>query len=265
MKNRLIEKEEIIITTTVISHFYNEEYLLPWWLAHHTKLFDHGILINKGSTDRSVEICKKFAPHWEVRDSVNPEFDAYATDHEVMRIEQEVKGWKMILNTTEFLCVQDKNQFWKSLNELGGRMYWLEGLVMVDDPNYNYPELNFGLPLMKQRFHGYLPEEWRLWRRGRFIHNHEHGSYTVGRHLSAHESMIYPPLACILWFGFSPWNDAMRKRKLQIGPTLSEASKHGGMGTHHIVTPERLEEWYKELARGTKDLRFSDAYRYVFV
>ncbi len=55
---------------------------------------------------------------------------------------------------------------------------------------------------MKQRFHGYLPEEWPLWRRGRFIHNHEHGSYTVGRHLSAHESMIYPPLACILWFGF---------------------------------------------------------------
>lgn len=36
------------------------------------------------------------------------------------------------------------------------------------------------------------------------------------------------------------------------------------MGTHHIITPERLEEWYKELARGTKDLRFSDAYRYAF-
>ena len=42
--------------------------------------------------------------------------------------------------------------------------------------------------------------------------------------------MIYPPLACILWFGFSPWNDVMRKRKLQIGPTLSEASKHGEWG-----------------------------------
>ena len=70
--------------------------------------------------------------------------------------------------------------------------------------------------------------------RGRFIHNHEHGSYTVGRHLSAHESMIYPPLACILWFGFSPWNDAMR-RKLQIGPTLSEASKHGEWGRNILL------------------------------
>ncbi len=63
--------------------------------------------------------------------------------------------------------MQDKNQFWKSLNELG-RMYWLDGLIMVDDPNYNYPDLNFGIPLMKQRFHGYLPEDWPLWRRGRF-------------------------------------------------------------------------------------------------
>ena len=65
-----------------------------------------------------------------MRDSVNPEFDAYATDHEVMRIEQEVQGWKMILNTTEFLCVQDKNQFWKSLNELG-RMYGWTGLLWL--------------------------------------------------------------------------------------------------------------------------------------
>lgn len=61
--------EEIEITKTIISHFYNEEYLLPWWLMHHTKIFDHGILINRGSTDRSVEICKLFAPNWEVRDS----------------------------------------------------------------------------------------------------------------------------------------------------------------------------------------------------
>ncbi|MGH0612644.1 glycosyltransferase family 2 protein [Bacillus cereus] len=261
----LEEREGIFITTTVISHFYNEEYLLPWWLMHHTKLFDHGILINKGSTDRSVEICKQFAPHWEVRNSANPEFDALATDREVMEVEQEVEGWKMILNTTEFLCVQDKETFWESLTNLGGRMYWIEGLIMVEDPNYNYSELIYTIPLMKQRFHGYLPENWRLWRRGRFIHNHEHGSYTVGRHLTAHECTNYPPLACILWFGFSPWNDAIRKRKLQIGSTLSEGSKAAGMGTHHVITPEILEKWYRELAAGTQDLRLSDAYGYAFL
>lgn len=97
--------------TTLISHFYNEEYLLPWWLMHHTKLFDHGILINRSSTDRSVEICQQYAPHWEIRNSKVLEFDAIQVDHEVMDIEKEVTGWKMTLNTTEFLCCRDKIDF----------------------------------------------------------------------------------------------------------------------------------------------------------
>ncbi len=108
-------KGEIHIRTTLISHFYNEEYLLPWWLMHHTKLFDHGILINRGSTDRSVEICRQFAPNWEVRDSKVPEFDAILVDQEVMDIEKEVNGWKMVLNTTEFLCCLDKEAFFYHL------------------------------------------------------------------------------------------------------------------------------------------------------
>ena len=27
----------------VISHFFNEAYLLPWWLKHHREMFDHGV------------------------------------------------------------------------------------------------------------------------------------------------------------------------------------------------------------------------------
>ena len=87
-------------------------------------------------------------------------------------------------------------------------MYWLEGLIMVDDLNYNYPELNFEISLMKQRFHGYLPENWALWRRGRFIHNHEHGSYTVGRHSSAHEYMIIRLL--LVYYGLDLVRGTMR-------------------------------------------------------
>ena len=44
------------------------------------KAIDHGILINRGSTDRSVEICKTFAPNWEIRNSKSLEFDAYLVD-----------------------------------------------------------------------------------------------------------------------------------------------------------------------------------------
>ena len=62
-------------------------------------------------TDRSVEICKTFAPNWEIRNSKSLEFDAYLVDQEVMEIEREITGWKMVLNTTEFLCCYNKEQF----------------------------------------------------------------------------------------------------------------------------------------------------------
>ena len=50
----------------VISHFFNEAYLLPWWLEHHRQIFDHGVLIDWSSTDGSADICRQLAPGWEV-------------------------------------------------------------------------------------------------------------------------------------------------------------------------------------------------------
>lgn len=55
--------------TNLISHFYNEEYLPPWWFMHHNHLFDYGILINRGSTDQSEEIYRQYALPLEVRDT----------------------------------------------------------------------------------------------------------------------------------------------------------------------------------------------------
>ena len=50
----------------VISHFFNEAYLLPWWLEHHRQIFDHGVLIDWSSTDGSADICRQLVPGWEV-------------------------------------------------------------------------------------------------------------------------------------------------------------------------------------------------------
>jgi len=72
---------------TVICHFYNEEFLLPWWLNHHRSIFDHGIMINYHSTDRSVEIIRELCPTWEIRYSRNIDFHAEKIDLEVMDYE----------------------------------------------------------------------------------------------------------------------------------------------------------------------------------
>ncbi|HDR7849242.1 TPA: glycosyltransferase family 2 protein [Bacillus toyonensis] len=254
------------MNTTLISHFYNEEYLLPWWLMHHTKLFNHGILINRGSTDRSVEICKLFAPHWEIRDSKVLEFDAILVDQEVMNIEQEITGWKMVLNTTEFLCCSNKEEFFSSLTKLKRKMYSIRTILMVDDPMHAYTKPRYGIPLVKQRFHGIViqPSPLTIYNGGRLIHNYSHGNYSVGRHNSFYSFTIYKYPAFILKFFYSPWNNAMKDRKLQIGPTLSKHSAQNGLGTHHLVTLAKLEENYLHYANLTSDLRLMPEYQLLF-
>lgn len=256
----------ILIKTTLISHFYNEEYLLPWWLMHHTKLFDHGILINRGSTDRSVEICKIFAPNWEIRNSKSLEFDAYLVDQEVMEIEREITGWKMVLNTTEFLCCYNKEQFFKSLNTMSGNMFSIRMIMMIDEPTHGYTNPRYSSPLVKQRYHGIIiqPNPNQLYLNGRLIHNNSHGNYRVGRHGSHYPYSIYMEPAFIFKFFYSPWNDAMKKRKLQIGPTLSQHSVRRGLGSHHLTTIEKLEKKYKYYATLTTDLRLFPEYQIIF-
>ena len=50
----------------LFSHIYNEEYLLPYWLNHHKKIFNHGVIIDNFSTDKSVDIIKSIVPDWEI-------------------------------------------------------------------------------------------------------------------------------------------------------------------------------------------------------
>ncbi|KFN01424.1 hypothetical protein [Bacillus clarus] len=231
---------------------------------HHTKLFDHGILINRGSTDRSVEICKLFAPHWEVRDSKVSEFDAILVDQEVMEIEKEITGWKMVLNTTEFLCCFDKEAFFSSLNILGQNMYSIRVIMMVDDPNHGYTNPKYELPLVEQRYHGIFPHDPTSPFVGRLLHKHIHGNYTAGRHWSPHPFIVYLYPAFVLKFFYSPWNTDMKKRKLQIGPTLSAHSIQHGLGIYHLAGLDELEKNYINYATVTEDLRLIPEYKVIF-
>ena len=88
---------------TIISHFYNEEYLLPWWLKHHKKYFNHGIMIDYNSTDNSCKIIKSICPNWKIVKTKNKHFDSFVIDREVEEYEKNINGWRICLNTTEFL------------------------------------------------------------------------------------------------------------------------------------------------------------------
>ena len=47
--------------TLLISHFYNEAVLLPYWIQHHAPLFDSAILIDYNSTDASRMIIQRLS------------------------------------------------------------------------------------------------------------------------------------------------------------------------------------------------------------
>ena len=136
---------------TIISHIWNEEYLLPFWLNHHKKHFDHGIIIDYHSTDRSVEIIKEICPTWEVVPSTNQRMGALVMDREIEDIERQHPGWKMVLSTTEFLVGNYK--MLDTITESGHEIL-VPAFQMMEHPETEgtYPDSN--IDLFKQKTFG---------------------------------------------------------------------------------------------------------------
>ncbi len=90
-----------------------------------------------------------------------------------MEIEKEISGWKMVLNTTEFLCCFNKEAFFSSLAALGKNMYSIRTILMVDEPSHGYTNPRYGIPLVKQRYHGIIihPNPPAPYYGNRFLHN----------------------------------------------------------------------------------------------
>lgn len=213
---------------TVLTNIFNEEYLLPFWLEHHRKIFDHGIVVDYRSTDRSMEIVRQMCPTWEIRTTSNSHFAAVDIDREFMEIEKTIPGYKVVLNVTEFL-ISTSNLRSMLLDEPNKyyRLQCLSAHSRVDTTNPT---------TLSQLFAGVESVETEK-RLSRFLHSHSHGHYSVGRH-GATLPETSPISAYVVWFGFYPWNDAMLKRKLQIKQNIPEKDIKSGFGFHHFWTLE---------------------------
>jgi hypothetical protein len=247
---------------TVFMHFFNEEFLLPYWLKHHLPFFDHGVLIDYASTDRSREIVKELAPHWEVRSSRNEFFGATVCDREVMAIEREFEGWKLVLNATEFLFHEDPRDYlgrFERENQ-GVTAVGIPSFVMVDRLE-DRGRLLGDSPLCLQKTTGYFDER-RSVRRLRYAHKGRDGAYDMGRHGTAHQSLQSDELS-ILWFGWSPYEE-VRARKLQIQTRMPESDKQHGWGFQHVVTEEQLEARFLEEAKMAKSLHEHPRYQKTY-
>lgn len=222
-------------------HYYNEEYLLPWWLKHHKKYFDHGILIDYDSTDSSAKICKEICPNWEIVKTRNDNFDAVQLDAEIMEIEQKVKDWRIVLNTTEFLIGD-----YESLHTTEQTRFVVKSYIMVDPLSISNPQPSYNENLWDKHYNGYFDNNYR---KGRLL-NKSPSRYNPGRHFTDYNTDQF----CILWYAFAPWNEQTKKRKLQIQTKIPESNYAVGLGCHHKIDEYNLEQKYLFHATHTQDL-----------
>lgn len=210
---------------TVTLHFYNEEYLLPWWLNHHKGIFDHGILINYSSSDRSVEICKQICPTWEVIDSKNSDFGVETLDTELTEIESKIEGWRCSLSVSEFLVGK--------ISRLDPRPN--QQLIV---PTVTFMDFNPGghldqsKPLWHQLKQGVLPYSHPTFRRPRSVHNKPVEYPKWGRHWDP--SLVNVNDLFIFHFGNCISTPELLARRLQIQHRIPDKDKQRGFGHNHF-------------------------------
>lgn len=238
--------------SVAICHFYNEEFLLPFWLKHHSEIFDHGVMINYGSTDNSVNIIKELCPDWTLIDSENEYFDAILCDFEVMKCEQYFKNFiKVALNVTEFVCGRfDALKAVMQEPENQGSGFWVPAKVVL--PEAEGEEVDYNLPLIEQfskaAFWEDLSEEVRsalliTHDRKRMIHNAEIGAYLPGRHVSnLPRQLSVGREVNITWFGCAPFTEETLQRRLQIKNKIPLSDKLAQRGFQHQIDRSQLEE-----------------------
>lgn len=229
--NNLILKPPV--EKLLISHFYNEEFLLPYWIMHHSPMFQHAVLINHHSTDKSCDIIRELAPStWKIINTTSELFDAHLTDAEVRSIEKSYPDhiWKLCLTTTEFLI-------WPTMDvDLIHHCHKIHALDIIG--NDTIP-LHAHLPLVSQRNHA-MNESSKY---NRYIHKNQNNCdnlYVVGRH---HVNINHTDAtnAIIFKYLFSPWPESI-PRKLQIGKQQSLYDIQERLGAQHQCTIDSLTE-----------------------
>lgn len=202
--------------TTLFAHILNEEILLPSWLNHHRKLFSHGVILDCGSTDKSIQIINDMCPTWEIIKLTNDEIK-HMDIQKIQELESKTDGWKCALNVSEYLIIDDLNRYLTEFEinnpiSLGVRA---TGVILVDSlDDTSIAQFKDKNMILNKNF-GYL-EAGRAWNgefkqdyifpttteiyRSRLIHKNNIGQYTAGRHNTTLSVNIDPNIY-IAWIG----------------------------------------------------------------
>ena len=248
---------------TLFTTVLDGEPLIPHWLEHHRRLFDHGVITLYPCKDNSEAIIREMCPKWDIVKPVHaPYYSCAGADKEVMTQEAKCKDWKMALNITEFAVAQDLNAVIKSVPRKTKCILPADAAVMVDTPETAEIKLDPSVPILSQKHHGLFSKDYPLWRcrHSRQLHCAAHGNYDVGRHNSRVRPQAKSPLLYVAWFVWSPYRD-IRQRKLEVRDQLPKSDKVGKRGWQHQVTADVQDERFATVSAIAYDLNDNSGYR----
>jgi len=211
--------------TTLISHIYNEEFLLPFFIERHYEKFEQGIILDYGSTDGSLRVLKELAPNWSIIDCSEEAFDALKLDALVHLIEEKISGVCLVLTTTEFF--------------IGDPRFITNGMILPsysllrkrDEPeiqtNQKFHEVyKSGISPFRVVSEGHTERSTRLMGRKIKVSKEK---YPIGRHfevLGHTPFLIYRVANCLA-------ADEMIVRRLQIQNKIPLGDVKLGLGVQH--------------------------------
>jgi hypothetical protein len=190
---------------TVLCHFYNEEWILPWWLKHHRQYFDHGIMIDYQSTDNSRKIIQTLCPTWDILPSRNSNFNPEPVDDEVEDIERSLTGWRVCLNVPEFLV----GNYARLDDSIEPCNIYVETKVFIEPGTKENPTILDPNTSIIDQCHWIIPDNIRT---SRSIHNYP-VTYTAGRHYT--NPQTYDDLT-LYYYGWASLELASIQRRMQI-------------------------------------------------
>jgi hypothetical protein len=223
------------LISTVITHVYNEEYLLAHWIRHHVTRFDQGVVIDFQSTDRSTQIVKDLAPHWKIVNAPLDYFSAKETDDLVSQVESQIDGVKISLTVTEF--------FFGDPKDIQGDPEFVHGIDLVMKPGHPL-DVNesfidqFTLGVTEEVSMSYRPSYM-----GRALIV-KPIQYPVGRHFKGFfgNKLIVRVANCFV-------SEEMIERRLQIQSRIPRADIDSGFGIQHVFPGHDGRDQLQDLAR----------------
>ena len=242
----------------LVTYQRNEEMLIPFFILHHSPMFDHAFFIDFKSTDRTRELFEKYAPaSWKIVESTTGEiFDIPMQNVQVMHWENVYpQDWAITLTITEFLVYDNFRQslFERQPNNSYPYVHRFNHLVMFGNdtkPLRHFTSLieqrhQFGVDYTKK--YGYMGSFWNY---GRFLHlNSARYEYGNGRHRYATE--LIPNTTTTEMDGFivkwlwTPWPESFR-RKTEVGATIPNNDTGGSY--HKKWVSNETEKIYKEMS-----------------